>query len=84
MGAGRQAAAGGADPAGVPVFPGRQAIEGRGQGPGRAGPAHPFRPQEQIGVGQATLLPGGPQVRDDPLLPQNLPEKHGAGLRCRC
>jgi hypothetical protein len=31
-------------------------------------------------MGQAPFLPGGPQVRDHPVLAENLPEKHGAGL----
>jgi hypothetical protein len=34
-------------------------------------------------VGQPAFLPGGLQVRDDPLLAENLPEGHGPGGRRR-
>jgi len=34
-------------------------------------------------MGQPTLLPGGPQMGDGPLLAEDLPEEPGAGRRGR-
>ncbi len=80
MGARLHAAAGGAGAAGVAIRPGLGAVQGRGQGPGRGGLAHAPRPQEQVGMGQPARQHGGLQMRHDPILPQNLPEKPEAGF----